>query len=213
MAALPGQAQVVKEQLLKMNRALIVFIKNPILGLVKTRLAAEIGDDEALKVYQELLHYTKGVSLQLSAKRYLFYSDCIDYNDSWSIQDFTKRLQSGDDLGARMNRAFEEVGEEKKVIIGSDCPELLSKDIEDAFDSLNRHDLVIGPANDGGYYLLGMKEVHQELFEEMEWSTSKVFQETVSRAKAAHLKVKVLRELVDLDTLEDLEKIGFKSEE
>jgi len=196
-----------------MNRALIIFVKNPVLGQVKTRLAADVGEEKALKVYQELLKYTKAVSCQVSAKRYLFYANQIEENDAWSREAFLKKVQSGRDLGARMSNAFAEVEEEKKVIIGSDCPQLLSEDIESAFHHLDRFDLVIGPANDGGYYLLGMKEVQRSLFKEMEWSTEKVFQETLNRAKAANLKVKVLRELVDLDTLQDLEEIGFNLEE
>ena len=180
------------------------------MGQVKTRLAADVGEEKALKVYQELLKYTKAISCQVSAKRYLFYANQIEENDAWSREEFLKKVQSGRDLGARMSNAFAEVVEEKKVIIGSDCPQLLSKDIESAFHHLDRFDLVIGPANDGGYYLLGMKAVQHSLFKEMEWSTEKVFQETLNRAKAANLKVKVLRELVDLDTLQDLEETGFK---
>lgn len=196
-----------------MNRALIIFVKNPILGQVKTRLAAELGDEKALKIYHALLHYTRQISSQVSAKRYLYYADEIKENDAWSPKDFSKKVQSGKDLGARMSQAFAEVAEEKKVIIGSDCPQLLSEDIEAAFHFLEQYDLVIGPANDGGYYLLGMKEVHQPLFEQMEWSTEVVFHETLNRAKVANLKVKVLRELVDLDTLDDLKETGFNLEE
>ncbi|MEQ8908311.1 MAG: TIGR04282 family arsenosugar biosynthesis glycosyltransferase [Vicingaceae bacterium] len=196
-----------------MEEALIIFIKNPIAGKVKTRLAASVGDEKALFIYQALLRYTRELCESLILKRYLYYSDFIDRADSWSELRFVKSIQSKTGLGERMLNAFLQVNEKKKVIIGSDCPQLTKEDVKNAFQSLDNYDLVIGPANDGGYYLLGMKQVHRSLFEKMEWSTETVFDETLSRAKEANLKVKVLRELVDLDTLEDLEKTGFKIEE
>ena len=196
-----------------MNKALIIFIKNAVAGKVKTRLAQGIGEEMALKYYKALLNHTRTVAEEVDAMRYLYYSESVEKNDRWDSDRFIKRTQEGADLGARMYKAFQEVKEVKKIIIGSDCPQITTLDLEQAFDSLDHHELVIGPANDGGYYLLGVKEVYKELFLDMEWSVESVFKETKERANNLNLKVKILRELVDLDTVEDLKISGFKLEE
>tara|TARA_B100001109_G_scaffold255772_1_gene260727 strand:- start:8993 stop:9583 length:591 start_codon:yes stop_codon:yes gene_type:complete len=196
-----------------MNKALIIFIKNAVAGKVKTRLAQGIGEEMALKYYKALLNHTRTVAEEVDAMRYLYYSESVEKNDRWDSDRFIKRTQEGADLGARMYKAFQEVKEVKKIIIGSDCPQITTLDLEQAFDSLDHHELVIGPANDGGYYLLGVKEVYKELFLDMEWSVESVFKETKERANKLNLKVKILRELVDLDTVEDLKISGFKLEE
>jgi hypothetical protein len=192
-----------------MNRALIIFIKNPILGHVKTRLAVDLGAKGALKVYHTLLEYTKEVSAQVSAERYLYYSHQIDQKDSWPNHEFIKKKQSEGDLGRRMFNALQERKEKLKLIIGSDCPQLMKEDIEAAFTALHDHDLVIGPANDGGYYLVGMKKPHPSLFKGVKWSSETVFSTTLEKAQQQNLKVKILRELVDLDTLDDLNEVGL----
>ena len=196
-----------------MNKALIIFIKNAVAGKVKTRLAQGVGEEMALKYYKALLNHTRTVAEGVDAIRYLYYSESVEKKDRWDSARFIKRTQKGADLGTRMYKAFQEVKEVKKIIIGSDCPQITTLDLVQAFDSLDHHDLVIGPANDGGYYLLGVKEVYKELFLDMEWSVESVFNETIERANKLNLKVKILRELVDLDTVEDLKISGFKLEE
>ena len=185
---------------------LIIFVKNPVLGKVKTRLAAGIGEKKALEVYLHLLEITKNVALKSDCTRNVFYSDEIE-NDGWDKDSFNKFEQEGDSLGDRMNNAFEQVfalGAKKAVIIGSDCPELSADIIEKAFEILNEKDVVIGPAKDGGYYLIGMKKLYPVLFEGKKWSTASVLQETINDIIEKDLSYSLLPELSDLDNLDDL---------
>ena len=85
---------------------LLIFIKNPEKGKVKTRLAGTVGDDRALKIYQSLLAHTRNIALSVAAERFLFYSSFVDKNDDWQAADFTKAMQSTGDLGDRMEKAF-----------------------------------------------------------------------------------------------------------
>jgi rSAM/selenodomain-associated transferase 1 len=185
---------------------LIIFIKNPVLGKVKTRLAAGIGDHRALEVYMQLLEITRGVALKVNCTRNVFYSDEI-VSDDWEDDKFNKFVQEGEDLGERMKNAFEQVfalGANKAVIIGSDCPELTSNIIAEAFELLDSRDVTIGPANDGGYYLLGMKKLHPFLFEGKEWSTDSVLSATEADLIKNGLSLKKLQALSDLDTTDEL---------
>ena len=151
------------------ENALIIFIKNPQLGKVKTRLAKTVGDEKALEIYLDLSKITRENCQILSQKTqllrgqstiqpYVFYSDFINTHDDWSSEIFKKAVQSGDDLGDRMSNAFASIlkNHEKACIIGSDCPTLSAAILEAAFEALDNHDFVVGPSTDGGYYLLGM---------------------------------------------------------
>ncbi len=193
-----------------MDRNLIVFIKNPVLGTVKTRLAKTIGDTKALKVYKDLIVKSRVVAEAVIAKRFLFYYKEIK-SDGWSTDNFHKKLQNSGDLGQKMKAAFTEVIEDnsKSVIIGSDCYDLTSDIINEAFEELNSNDLVLGPANDGGYYLLGMKKLIPELFEGINWSTELVLKQTLEKADRLQLKVKCLQELIDIDNIEDLKESSY----
>jgi uncharacterized protein len=187
------------------ERGLIIFIKNKEKGKVKTRLAATVGDDEALNIYEQLLDITEAISKKTEATRYVYYSSHIEDHDDWKAPFFNKKTQQGSDLGARMSHAFEEVllQHEHVVIIGSDCAALTPEILHEAFDSLKRHDIVIGPALDGGYYLLGMKKIHSSLFENIVWSTETVLQETLAQAQTLNLSVHQLRALSDIDNEDD----------
>jgi rSAM/selenodomain-associated transferase 1 len=188
------------------GRGLIIFIKNPVLGSVKTRLARTIGNEEALNVYQLLLQCTRDTVLQLNGiQLHLFYSDVIDIADQWENQFFYKNVQSGEDLGQKMSRAFKEILaiNEHVLIIGSDCPYLTPAMIDNAFEQLADHDLVIGPAKDGGYYLLGMKNLMPEIFHKVAWSTQYVFQQTLDIAERLGKSCYILEELSDIDDWED----------
>ncbi len=192
-----------------MSDALIIFVKNPQAGKVKTRLAADIGDQAALKVYSNLLSFTRDISQKLSNHSlYVFYSKYIDLNDEWSNARFDKLVQEGNDLGQRMDNAFKTLFEKhsKLVLIGSDCPELQVDILHDAFNSLNDHDICIGPSHDGGYYLIGMKKPCPELFKDIQWSTSSVYQNSIATLKASGHSYKELMRLHDLDNIEDLER-------
>ncbi|MFX1325098.1 MAG: TIGR04282 family arsenosugar biosynthesis glycosyltransferase [Promethearchaeota archaeon] len=189
-----------------MNKnALIILLRNPRLGCVKTRLAAKIGDEGALKVYNALLEYTRTIACEINSSRLLFYSNFIDNNDSWDEGLFTKFLQEGNSFGVRMCRAFKAAFKEhnKAVIIGSDCLELTSDIIENAFNKLNNFEVVIGPAKDGGYYLLGLKKIYPELFLNKEWSTSSVLSDTLEDIKKLGINYYLLPVLSDIDNFED----------
>ena len=187
------------------KKALIIFTRNPELGKCKTRLAASIGDESALEIYKYLLQHTAKLSEKVKADKYVFYSESIKREDVWDATIFNKKLQQGNDLGERMENAFTELfelGYEKVIIIGSDLLDLSSDDVNEAFDFLNENDTVIGPAKDGGYYLLGMKNMHSKVFKNKEWGTSTVLENTLSDLKDS--TISMLKELNDIDTFEDM---------
>lgn len=186
---------------------LLIFVKNPELGKVKTRLAEALGDAKALEVYQSLLQHTREVVLQVPVRRHLLYASEIPDEDAWPKADFDKRLQAKDpDLGKRMAQAFEQgfaEGYGRVVIIGSDCPEIRPRHLIDAFGILEKEDFVIGPANDGGYYLLGMNAYRPYVFENKTWSTPTVRQDTLCDIQNHGHSLHQLPELVDLDDQAD----------
>lgn len=186
--------------------ALIIFVRKPELGKVKTRLAATLGNEKALSIYKELLHHTRIITQQLTAKKFVFYYSEIELEDEWNLPDVNKRLQSGTDLGGKMMNAFKEVfskGYDKAIIIGSDCFELTAAHIETAFLYLDDKDAVIGPAKDGGYYLLGIKQMQSCFFSNKQWSTSSVYAATLQDATTHGLSLACLPVLTDVDTEAD----------
>lgn len=188
------------------KKALIIFTRNPELGKCKTRLAKTIGDENALEVYKFLLSHTADISKDIKADRYVFYSEHIKREDLWSADFFRKKLQKGDNLGERMQNAFMELlemGYEKVLIIGSDLLDLDATIVNDAYAQLEFNDVVIGPAIDGGYYLLGMKNLYHTLFTNKDWGTSTVLNDTLSDLKNS--TVHLLKELNDIDTFEDMQ--------
>ena len=198
------------------KNALIIFIKNPQLGKVKTRLARTLGDEKALEIYHELSDIThKNTAILRGVKCCVFYSDFIDKTDNWSSKYFEKWVQQGDDLGARMANAFAHIFEkhEKVCIIGSDCPTLSPTILQEAFQALENKDCVIGPSTDGGYYLLGIsKNVsdYASLFENMAWSTESVLSETIKRISDKGKSIYFLPELTDID--EEKDWVAFKNQ-
>jgi rSAM/selenodomain-associated transferase 1 len=188
---------------------LLIMIRNPELGKVKSRLAATVGAVEALRIYQILLARTRVAALSISVRRLLFYSDFVDDQDIWFSRLFEKHVQQGDDLGARMQHAFQTAfqnGAAKAVIIGSDCPALTGEVLYKAFDALDQCDFVVGPVPDGGYYLLGMKQLEPALFGGIAWSTDTVRSATLAKIKALHKTYTLLPELSDIDTAADWEQ-------
>jgi rSAM/selenodomain-associated transferase 1 len=193
---------------------LIVFARNPVQGKVKTRLAGKIGEEKAFRIYLELLDRTRKVVLESDADSAIFYDAFIDYNDQWDNNHFHKFLQSEGDLGSRMLRAMEQglsMGYRKVCLVGSDIPGLQTVIIDNAFVALDKGDVVIGPAKDGGYYLIGFKVVHPELFENIPWSTGDVFRKTREKAGTLDLDVKLIQMLQDLDEPEDLASSDFQN--
>lgn len=188
------------------NDTLLIFARNPVYGKVKTRLAAAIGNDKALLVYKALLRHTAEVTKSVNADRIVYYSDFITDSDVWD-DTHHKAVQQGADLGERMSNAFNETfkgGTKKAVIIGTDCYDLTYAIITDAFTALNNYDVVIGPALDGGYYLLGMQTYRPQLFDNMKWSTDTVSKETLSRCADLGLSHFLLPVLSDIDEQKDL---------
>lgn len=187
---------------------LILFVKNPIAGRVKTRLAAELGEPRALAIYRRLLAHTRRLALQLDVHRLLYYSDFVDEQDDWPAGAFEKRRQEGTDLGQRMLHAFQAALKpgRRAVIIGSDCPGLRAAHLRTAFEQLHHHPFVIGPATDGGYYLLGMTRPEPALFEGIPWSTDQVAQHTLDRIRAFNQSCYLLPPLSDIDYAEDWEQ-------
>lgn len=198
------------------NDRLIIFVKNLEKGRVKTRLAADVGDEKALKIYHKLLLYTREITKQLNADKAVYYSEGIDNNDLWDNMNFSKHLQQGTDLGMRMQNAFAEAfaqGKQRVIIIGSDCLELETYMIKEAFAVLENNDVVLGPAKDGGYYLLGMKKFLPTLFEDKEWSTPDLLMDTILDLKKMNTKYYLLKTLNDIDTAADLEGLDKFPEE
>ena len=189
------------------NNLLIIFVKNPRLGEVKTRLAKSIGNQKALDIYKALLSHTETVTNTLVCDKAIFYSSLVEKSDMWDEAKYQKFLQEGQNLGEKMNGAFNlafELDYKNVVIIGSDCLEITSSIIEYAFEVLNRKDVVLGPAHDGGYYLIGMKTLHPELFESKTWSTENVMLDTLIDIKVKGLSYELLDTLSDIDREEDL---------
>lgn len=186
---------------------LLVFIKNPALGKVKTRLAKTMGDEQALHVYHHLLAHTHSIAKKVDTDKAVFYSDFIDDNDFWKEAGFKQFIQEGNDLGDKMAFAFKKafaLGYKQVVIIGSDCFELNETILQDAFYVLEDNKVVIGPAKDGGYYLLGMSNYYEPLFKNKVWSTALVLPDTLNNISNLNLSYKLLPELSDIDVEEDL---------
>lgn len=184
-----------------------MFIKNSELGHVKTRLAKTVGDENALRIYKALIEKTKEQIKDVTAQKSIYYSSYIDNYDQFASDEYAKRLQMGDDLGERMKNTFEAAfnqGAEKAVIIGSDCWQLTEEVLNEAFSALDKSDFVIGPAVDGGYYLMGMSTFIPEVFNEKEWSTSNVLVDTLLDVQNKGLSHQILRTLSDVDYEEDL---------
>ncbi len=195
------------------KNGLIIFIRNPELGKVKTRLAKAVGDHKALEIYKALLIHTKDVAQSVECERFLFYTNSISEKDNWSSENFNKNVQVGNELGIRMSNAFQTLfdeGIEKVIIVGSDIAKLSTKIIEDAFSKLKTSDYVMGKALDGGYYLLGMKKPSPFLFEDIEWSTPNVGQETINKIKMNGKSISFVETLSDIDYIKDWEKWGWK---
>jgi uncharacterized protein len=189
---------------------LLIFIKNPRPGYVKTRLARTVGDAEALRIYHILLARTRQAATAAHAQRWLCYSDAVEEHDEWPAADFRKCVQHPGDLGHRMQQAFAEAfaaGADKVVIIGSDCPALTGPAIDEAFQALDTDDFVVGPTFDGGYYLLGMRAFTPAVFADIAWSTDAVLPATLARIAGLGQTAALLPTLSDVDTEEDLGEI------
>jgi len=188
-----------------MKSLLLIFAKNPDLGKVKTRLAKTIGDQKALGIYQALLHHTLEISASIEADKKILFTHRPESHDLIEKYQYQQDIQIGDDLGARMGHAVKngfEQGYQKIVLIGSDLFDVESADLVNAFEALDTYDACIGPAEDGGYYLLGLSFWDQSLFENKDWGTDQVLAQTLNDLSSKSLLL--LDEKNDIDTIDDL---------
>ncbi|MFN3783319.1 MAG: TIGR04282 family arsenosugar biosynthesis glycosyltransferase [Spirosomataceae bacterium] len=200
--------------------AIIIFVKNPELGKVKTRLAATIGPVKALAIYKFLMQHTREVTSQADADKYLFYSNKIEESDEWSSLVFHKLVQhESSDLGTKMYAAFTHLlrhGYKKVLIVGSDCLELSPGIISTAWEHLEGDSAVIGPAEDGGYYAIGFRfqgenacdlQTLEKVFLGKQWSHHAVFDEACDTLKKEQKSFALLPTLNDVDEEEDVKSI------
>lgn len=186
---------------------LIVFVKNLIPGHVKTRLAKDIGIDGALDVYKYLVEHTYEVTRELPCSKAVFYSEYVEIEDIWDTEEYQLFVQKGPDLGDRMMNAFKHAFDkkyEKAVIVGTDCWELNEEVVTEAFEKLNENDVVIGPAKDGGYYLIGMNKLYPQLFHDKKYSHDNVLKDVLTEIGQMDAEFHLLPELADIDTFQDL---------
>jgi len=189
----------------KLTNLLIIFTRNPELGKVKTRLAKDVGDQSALEIYEFLLKHTVSVTKDLEFAKEVHYSEEIQHQDIWDEDIFIKKQQIEGDLGEKMEQAFLsgfKNGYENIIIIGSDLYDLKKADIEEAFKALETFEYVLGPAEDGGYYLLGMNTFKPEIFKNKAWGTDTVLRDTLINLK--NVQLQLLEERNDIDVYEDI---------
>ena len=187
------------------KQLLIVFVKNFQLGKVKTRLAKVIGNTQALNVYQTLVFITEKETQSLNVTKHIYFSEFTSEN-VWQNNSL-KFIQKGVDLGDKMYNAFKkgfEQGYEHIILIGSDLPDISSHILEQGFKELTQSDYVLGPATDGGYYLIGMKQNSPDIFTNKPWSTNQLLKETLTEIKNQHKSYTLLNTLNDIDTFDDL---------
>ncbi len=194
------------------RRQLLVFAREPVAGRVKTRLIPKLGEAAATALYRKMLHDTLTIATQVAADRVELWVDRLDPTSELAARardlGMSTRVQSGADLGARMHGAFVETlhGARTAVLIGSDCPEYDAGYIAAAFDALERHDAVIGPARDGGYVLIGTKTAEPRLFRHVPWGTARVLAVTRDRLTQLQWRWHELPPKRDLDTPRDLSR-------
>ncbi len=198
-ASRDGETQV-------LENALIIFAKNPVLGKVKTRLAKTIGDEAAFQAYQQMLGHVRDVASKVECDRIVFYSDFVDESDAWKRPTFSKEVQSGKDIGEKMHNALAATlrkGYEKVVLVGCDLLDLQVQHLEQAFRSLEFHDVALGPAEDGGYYLIGLKSTDSSLFVNKTWSHANVLTNTLADIQRQGKSVHLIARLSDIDDEND----------
>jgi len=193
------------------RRCIGVFAKAPTPGRVKTRLAADLGDERATDIYRRIGRGTVD-SLRGGPYRLIVFFDPPDEVaraavESWlGPKGLELRPQSSGDLGTRMTAALGVCLEEADAacLVGTDIPDLGALTAERAFEALANDDIVVGPATDGGYYLIGMTRPQPDLFAEVPWSTSRVLSETLARAERRGLTVALLDPKTDVDRVADV---------
>lgn len=188
------------------QNAVIVFVKNPEPGKVKTKLAKDIGDDAAADAYKQLLQHTHDVLLKVDADKFIFYLGDVNRLDLWENSFFYKQIQHGNDFGERMQHAFAflfQLQYEKVIIMTSDSPQLSPDHVKEAFDLLSTHDVCIGPNTSGAYYLLGLRKLYLPFFLNKDWNSHTVYSSTLKDAAAAVLAVATIDQLRVVEKMND----------
>ena len=195
-----------------MNNGLLIFAKKPVPGKVKTRLAVDIGNEAACQIYKQLLFYT----FDIAEKTNTYVFACLTEKDEVTLDtipytDFYQQVNGN--LGEKLNDAFKTVfqkGFKKLIVLGTDCADLTSEIIDEAYNKLENNDVVIGPAEDGGYYLLGMTHYIPSIFENKSWSTEHLLTETIQTLKEENKSYHLLETLSDIDNIKDLKNTKNK---
>jgi uncharacterized protein len=193
------------------NDSLIILTSNPEKGTLKTRLASEMGDDQAMLVHYKLQRYTKEITKRLNCDKSVFYSDRIDNNDLWDNMMYDKHLQQGADQGERMTAAFTYAfaqGKDRVIIIGTDCMELETYSIKEAFAVLESNDVVLGPSKNGGYYLIGVRKFLPTLFEDKRWDSDNLLMDTILDLKKINAEYYLLKTLNHINSSKDLDQLA-----
>ena len=188
------------------KKLIIIFVKNIKLGKVKTRLAKTVGNGAASKVYEALVDITELATSNIQIEKRIYFSDAV-VASKWP--NAFKTTQRGINLGERMKNAIHEGfndGYESIVLLGSDLPNISSSIISKGLNALDQTEIVFGPAEDGGYYLVGMNKPHAFIFENKPWSDSKLLETTLNELKNKNIDVSLLETLNDIDTFEDLKQ-------
>lgn len=191
--------------------ALIIFARNPVFGQVKTRIAKQTDPETALDIYKHLLAITKENVKTFNGVIFVFYSSFIE-EDGFAPQ-VEKRLQAQEDnLGERIKSALLSLTNinRRKIVIGTDCPELNEHILIQAQTALNSYDVVIGPAVDGGYYLIGLNQDYVELFDGINWGSAEVLKQTLAQVNKFKLTHTLLPELQDIDEIVDWEQYQLR---
>ena len=205
---------------MQLTDQLTIFTRYPEPGITKTRLISALGEEGAAALQKKLTEKTIQKVEQLVKTSTIEPVICFEGGDLVSMQNWLGpdrfyRQQVHGDLGKKLEKAFDDAfsaGAQRVVTIGCDCPGLTKEHIGRAFDALYLNDLVLGPATDGGYYLIGIKYPIDPLFDDIPWGTDKVFERTVSLAQQLCLSIEILEELHDVDRPEDLEHINHNSD-
>lgn len=200
-----------------MKERLIVFTRYPEPGKAKTRLIPALGAEGAAHLQRQMTEHTMRQVKELQSFHPLsvevhFAGNHQQQMQDWLGDDLVYQPQVEGDLGWRMAEAFQRAfrnGIEGAVIIGTDCPGLNAPLMAEAFKTLTQYDLVLGPAMDGGYYLIGLRRLIPELFAGISWGTSEVLQQTIAIAQGMGLAIASLPPLADVDRPEDLSSLDF----
>lgn len=190
-----------------MERALIIMTRVPVAGETKTRLMSDLTGEECVIFHEACLRDLIQIQGKIKIPTYIYYSGFLTENFVSIFHEKVKFIpQEGSDLGERMAQAFRQtlISHKHVVMLGSDVPNLRVPHLEKAFETLESKDLVLGPALDGGYYLIGMNTFHPELFKGITWGEAEVLEKTLERVQGKGLSYSLLERMRDLDTFEDL---------